>query len=405
MSSAQVSTAQGAQILPGAAPSENTEPQRLLALSAEVAGTRACLIEPVDGHHRLVGWLNLARSSEVALSLQLAETARRLGQRLGCALWDEELSMPFMRSINPVRFPPVQGVSTTISARGPLRVFLAVLSTPLSGVAARAAVAAAPCTISGEVAYDTSLDVNQVATLLSNAQPDALVIAGGFDRSAPVTTAAVYTLCRMMAQALARVPRSVRPLVIFAGSSAAAPGVNQVMKTVDPSLIVEIVDNVLPEPEVIRRSPLARVLSFQFWRLTQRIIGFRDMARWTTSPGQVGTVETSFAQMMQAWAWRRELPWVHGLYCGPAWWLHVWTGSARQGTQILFTEPESRPKPLDDWPPLALVCGEWPTQHWVQPARAWWDRRALGPVIAALGQIAPHAMMDVLERDVFVVEE
>lgn len=400
-----MSTGLPAAGMAGSLSTESAEPQRLLALSAEVAGTRACFIEPVDGRHRLVGWLNLARSSEVTLPLQLAETCRRLGQRLGCALWDEDLNMPFMRSINPVRFPPVQGVSTTISARGPLRVFLAVLSSPLSGVAARAAVAAAPCAVAGEVAYDTSLDVGQVATLLTNAQPDVLVIAGGFDRAAPETTAAVYTLCRMMAQALARVPRSVRPIVLFAGSAAAAPGVNQVVKAIDASLNVEIVDNVLPEPEVMRRAALARALTYHFWRLTQRIIGFRDMARWATSPGQIVTVESAFAQMMQAWAWHRELPWVHGLYCAPAWWLHVWTGMSRQGAQLLYTEPGSRPAALNEWPPLALVCGDWPTQEWVQPARAWWDRRALGPVIAALGQIAPHAMMDVLEHDIFAVQD
>src|SRR5690606_41671112 len=100
--------------------------------------------EPVSGVHRLVGWLSLARTGEAMLPLQIGETCRRLGQRLGCALWDEELNMPFMRSINPVRFPPVQVVTASMSARAPVRVFLAVLTSELSGAAARAAVAASP---------------------------------------------------------------------------------------------------------------------------------------------------------------------------------------------------------------------------------------------------------------------
>ena len=158
----------------------------------------------------------------------------------------------------------------------------------------------------------------------------------------------------------------------------------------------------LPEPDRIRRAALARVINYTYWRLTQRIIGFKEIARWVTTPGEALTVETAFIQMMQAWALHRSLPWVHGLYCGPAWWLHVWTGSARQGAQILFVEPGTRPDTLDHWPPLSLVSGEWPTQHWPRPRNAWWDRRALAPVIAALGQVSPRAMIDVLENDLLV---
>ncbi len=382
----------------------STTSQRLLALSAEVAGTRACLIEPVSGVHRLVGWLNLARSGEVMMPLQVAETCRRLGQRLGCALWDEELNMPFMRSINPVRFPPVQLASTTISARGPVRVFLAVLTADLSGAAARAAVAASPGTIVGEVVYDIDLDVNAVSTMISNSQADVVVLAGGYDRAADEAVGAIQTLVRTLAQAVARLPRTARPVLIYAGSVQLAERAPLIVRAVDATLAVEVVENVLPAPEITHRAALARVLSYQYWRLTQRVIGFKELARWATSPGQPVTVETSFVQMMQAWAYHQSLPYLHGLYCSPLWWLHVWTGSARQGAQLLFTEAGSRPESLDRWPPLALVSGDWPTDYWPRPANAWWDRRSLAPVVAALGQVAPHAMMDVLENDLLVSE-
>ncbi len=378
--------------------------QRLLALSTEIAGTRACLIEPVGGVHRLVGWLNLARSGEVMMPLQMAETCRRLGQRLGCALWDEELSMPFMRSINPVRFPPVQMVSTTISARGPVRVFLACLSSELSGAAARAAVAASPSMVVGEVVYDIELDVASVAAMLGNSRPDVLVIAGGFDPSGEAAQDALLALCRTVAQAVVRQPRSVRPLIVFAGSAAVVERVPPLFRLIESALAVEVAENVLPAPGLLRRAALARVLTYQYWRLTQRILGFKEMARWATSPGQAVTVETSFIQMMQAWAYHHNLPWVHGLCTGPAWWLHVWTGSGTAGAQVLFTEPESRPQALDEWPPLTLVSGEWPAAFWARPPGAWWDRRGLAPTVAALGQVAPRAMMDVLERDLFAGE-
>ncbi len=390
--------------LPGELTEPSSAPYRLLALSAELAGTRSCLIEPVAGVHRLVGWLNLARTGETMLPLQVAETCRRLGARLGSVLWDEELSMPFMRSINPVRYPPVQQVSATVSARGPVRVFLAVLTQNLTGAAVRAAVAASPAVVVGEVAYDVELEVGHLATMLTNSQPDVVVIAGGFDRAGPATHVALLALCRMVAQAVVRLPRSMRPPVLYAGSLGVADQVPGLFRIPEGTLALEMVDNVLPEPNLVRRASLARVLNYHYWRLTQRIVGFKELARWVTSPGQAVTVETSFVQMMQAWAYHRGLPWIHGLYSGPGWWLHVWTGMARQGAQVLYTEPGARPETLERWPPLTLVCGEWPVELWPRPGNGWCDKRALAPVIAALGQVSPRAMIDVLEHDVLLRE-
>jgi len=337
------------------------------------------------------------------MPLQLAETCRRLGQRLGCALWDEELNMPFMRSINPVRFPPLQHVGATISARGPVRVFLVVLTNALSGNAARAAVTTSPAMLVGEAAFEVGLDVNQFATMVANSQADVLVIVGGYDKATEAAQTAVLSLCRMAAQAVARLPRPSRPVVAFAGSKSVADRVAPLFNSVDAMLLVEVVDNVLPEPEVVRRGPLSRLLTYQYWRLTQRIMGFKDLARWVTSPAQANTVESSFVQMVQAWAYHKSLPWVHGLYAGPAWWLHVWAGMSRQGAQVLFAEPESQPDLLNAWPPLTLVSGEWPEELWPRPARAWSDRRGLAPVVASLGQVAPRAMMDVLENDLLLM--
>jgi hypothetical protein len=380
------------------------QPQRILALSAEINGSRACLIEPVDGVHRLVGWLNLSRAGDGMLPLQIAETVRRLGQRLGCALWDEELNMPFMRSINPVRFPPVQLVSTSLSPRGPVRVFLASLTGELSGAAVRAGVAASAATIVAETQYDIGLDTGQLATMMGNSQPDVLVISGGFERSGAAARDAMLAYCRALAQAVLRLSRPARPVILYAGCSMIAEQVAALFRAQDSTIVVETVENVLPEPGVVRRAPLARLLNYQYWRLTQRIIGFKEISRWVTTPGEAVTVETAFVQMMQAWAFHRDLPWVHGLYCGPVWWVHVWTGMARNGAQVLYTEPNSRPGALDRWPPLSLVSGAWPHEQWQKPPRVWWDARALAPTIATAGHVAPKAMMDVLEQDIFVWE-
>ena len=37
---------------------------------------------------------------------------------------------------------------------------------------------------------------------------------------------------------------------------------------------------------------------------------------------------------------------------------------------------------------------------WPRPAVSWWDRSALAPLIAAVGQVAPQAMLQVLRADI-----
>jgi hypothetical protein len=373
-------------------------PQRMLGFTAEVAGTRACLVEPVAGQHRAVGWVNLARSHDAALPDQVAEACRRLGRRLGSVLWDEELNTPFTRTIDRVRFPPLDQVAGSLSARPPLRVVAAGLSRGGSIAAARDGIAAAPCTLAGELVYDATVDGTQVATLLEATLPEVIVLAGGFDDERPPAQAGVLALGRAVAQAAARLPRSRRPAVLYAGNRAAAERVEALFRTPDAPPF-EALENVLPEPGLRRRAALAQALSYAYWRLMQRLVGFKEAARWVTEPGYAATVEARFAQLVQAWALRRELTGLHGVYCGPAWWLHAWADRARNEIHLLYAEPGTRPPGLEGWPPLRFVSGNWPAQ-WPATPGAWWDPAALAPVIAGLGQTAPHALMQVLEADI-----
>jgi hypothetical protein len=54
---------------------------------------------------------------------------------------------------------------------------------------------------------------------------------------------------------------------------------------------------------------------------------------------------------------------------------------------------------LDGWPPLQLVSGEWPAAFWPQPEIFWLDRSGMAPFVAAVGQMAPQAMLQVLRTD------
>ena len=59
----------------------------------------------------------------------------------------------------------------------------------------------------------------------------------------------------------------------------------------------------------------------------------------------------------------------------------------------------SRPPGFEALPPPQLVSGEWPTHLWPRPPVSWCDRLGLAPLVAAAGQAAPQAMIEVLAAD------
>lgn len=387
--------------LSGLSAAAGDAPERLLAISVETTGTRACLVEPVAGRHRLVGWVNLARSRDATMPAQVAETCRRLGHRLGCVLWDEERDAPYSRSVTPIHFPPVQHVGVTLSARPPLRVLLAGLSAGQSIVAARVALSASPCVITGEMTWQAGADSAFAAALINNAQPDVIVLVGGFDQQEPASHAPLFGLCKALGAALGRLPRTQRPPVIFAGNHHAADRAEPLLRSSDGPLPLEVVENVLPAPGEMRTGELARELTYSYWRLNQRISGFRELTHWTTSPGQATTVEAGFVQLVQAWMTQMNLTQLHAAYCGQQWRVHVWVSRNRTGAWLRFVEPLAPLPDMELWPPLQLLSGEWPSGHALPSQVLWWDRNGLAPAISALGQVAPQAMFDVLDADLF----
>ena len=165
-------------------------------------------------------------------------------------------------------------------------------------------------------------------------------------------------------------------------------------------LIIQPINNVMPYPGHILRTELPVVLSQLYWQLCQRMPGFAQLSRWVTAPGHVANLEATFAKLIQIWMEYHGLPRLHGLYCTPHWWLHVWAEATTSGIQMRFVKPNSRLQEFAKWPPLQLVCGPWPRQLWSPPQRAWWDQHTLAPLITTIGQVAPQAMLQTLEEDV-----
>lgn len=377
----------------------------ILCLGLDVASVRACLLESISGRYRLAGWQQAPCRSEMALDVQAGELLQQIERRLHRPLWSADDAAPWVASSEPVGLPPLGQVAVAASPQGPVRVWLAGLTRTQSIAAAEAALGACPAQIVGHTLHNADLQAGALADSLIKAEPDMLVIAGGYDDpgagergSARGANQPLYELARVLGQVLARIAPTQRPAAIFAGNRWAAAGVGEIMQVTGAGP-VEVVENVQPRPSVLHARALVQAVNFAYWRLCRRRTGLREISRWVTAPGHIATLESSFAQLVQVWMELLDMPDLHALYCAPSWSLHVVASQRQQGLQMRYVQPNSRPPGSETLPPLQLVSGEWPTNLWPRPPVSWCDRLGLAPLVAAAGQAAPQAMIEVLAAD------
>lgn len=399
----------------------------LLAFGIALERITLCLLENISGHYRLAAWESAMREAGIPPSHYCATLGQRLGERLGRTLWDTPTNGPFLTSAEPIRQPPIDYVTIGMSPRPRMRVWLVGLTDGGSLAAARRALVSAPLQLVGVTTLTPHLTSTHLMTELSEAQPEALVLVGGYDSAAPTAQQWILHLGRLVTQALERLSPGQRPAVFYAGNRWCAEAVEASLRQMNGPIQVTTLANVLPAPDQAQPAALGVALSAAYWRLCQQMPGIHQLQQWVTAPGRIMNLESAFAQMVQVWMEYHQLPTLHGLYCvaaptglargqgtsGPPsvstptrpgaqqdWWLHVWADRAAQGVQLRFVKPGTRPAELAHWPPLQVVSGDWPMELWPPPNRCWWDRQGLAPVITTLGQVAPTAMVQCLEQDV-----
>jgi hypothetical protein len=368
----------------------------LLAIGVELEGVRVCLIEPVAGPHRLVGWLGLQRDGSMETPSLIASACRRLGQRLGRTLWDERKQAPFLESDDPLRFPPVVHVALSLAIRPPLRIWLVAVSATHSLAALEMAVAAAPVQVVGRLIAGADPAPAALAAALRNSRAEVVVVAGGFDDPAPAAQRLVLTVARQVAAALALIEAEHRPALVYAGNRHAAGPVSALL-TADAAAPPIITENIQPGPGLLHGRELARILSYEDWRLSERLPGYGRISRWATSPGQVSSLVSNFAQLTRIWLEQEQLPVLHALCVTPGWRLHVLAERQQEGVRLRYAPVQSQAEAPAEWPPIQLLSGGWAGAGLA--SRFWWDREGLAPMVAALGQVAPLAMLQVLSAD------
>jgi len=371
----------------------------ILSLGFDATTVRCCLLESISGRCRVAGWLQAPVRTDAPLPAQAGDLLQQLERRLHRPLWSAADAAPFTAGEDPVSLPPLGQVAVTASPQPHVRTWLAGLTSTQSIAAAHEALASSPAQVVGVTLHSADLQVAALADSLAKAEPHLLVLVGGYDFADAEAVQPLYELARIVAAVLARIPPMQRPAAVFAGNRWAGAGVAEIMQAAGAGAI-EVVDNVQPRPGVLHAAALVQAVNFAYWRLCRRSEGLREVGRWVTAPGHITTLESSFIELAQVWMELMDLPTLHALYCGPVWWLHVAAVQGQQGVKLCYVPPNSRPEGSEGWPPLQLVSGEWPTTLWPRPPASWCDRRALAPLIAAVGQVAPQAMIEALAADV-----
>jgi hypothetical protein len=383
----------------------------VLALGVEPEGVRACLLDNVSGQHRLVGWLGLQHDPTLDVALQLSTASQRLGMRLGRPIWRNTKNEPILESEDPARLPPLAHVTLSIMPRPRISAWLAGLSQAGSLSALRQALASSPVQVVGSTLMTALVESTALAAQLASAQPDVLIVAGGYNDPSAEVQRPLLSLCRVVGSAVERLSPGQRPAIFYAGNREAAQAAVSCFRWSDSPAQVEVLENVQPGANQVRSTELANTLGYYYWRLSERLPGISKLSRWVTSPGLVSSVTANFAQLTRIWMEEQQLPELHSLYCTAEWWLDVWVRQGENGVRMCYREPGAH-EGVAGWPAVRLVSGVWPGRAQRAPANPpmiaspwWWDRLGLAPVIAAVGQVAPTAMFEVLRNDILALQE
>lgn len=386
----------------------------VLALSADSHLIRVCLIEPANDIYRLVAWWEEKPTMNQTPAEQMCQICEQMGNQLGRTLWDRAANGPLVTSENPIEKPPLTQVVAAATFCSPLRIWIASLSEHYSLEATFRALAHTRAEIVGTTVLQEEMNLDALGQKLLLAKPDILVISGGYDVAsfAKSIEMPLIQLCQMIAGAFVHLQGKLS-VILYAGSCHAAEAVLGVIQEVlSPEALspdernpkwtphVRVIENLHPAPNLIRSHRLTEALVSLERQFEQRATSYRSLSHWVTEPAMLMSLESAFAQFIQGWMVYQDLSELHGLFCRPMYWMHVWAKQSRNDVRICFTQPKEHPPSLNGWPSLQFVSGAWPDAHWPRPIQSWWDMQGLAPLISTIAQVEPLAMYQVLQADV-----
>lgn len=398
-------------------------PQSILALAAEPQRAVAVLIEPVEETRRMVGWQTVElseRASPSECKSALVQAVRRLESQFNISLWDGERGRPRLYRPGQADVEGVGQMFAVADLQKPLRVWMAGLSGGGSLAAGEAALAGALCNPVATYLPGPSQSPGVLTREFLSLRPDVVLIVGGHEQIGPRSQDQVLSLSGLVIEAAAELPSEERPLFCFAGNSQSAEAALVSWRERTDGGEAVTADNVFSATDGSSATLLNNVLERLHWQRSRAIPAMQEIAQWLEHPVELSSTQWAFAQAVRLWRRRQQLPSLHGLYAAADRWLHVWVwempDQEREGLRMNCVRPGERPEILADWPPVRLVSGDWPAK-WPRPTQPppvlgsqrpvalpafWWDPLGLVPVVAAVGQTTPEAVLEVLTADILL---
>ena len=284
--------------------SDSHKTESLLVADIGSVTTKVGLVDSVNGEFRFVSAgiaATTATPPEVDVLAGVRDAIRQIEARSERQLLtdDQQLIVPERSS--------AQGVDAFVaitSAPQPLRVAIVGLSRELSVTSAVRAVNGTHAIVEAMFALDetggrwvplivppdpdagqtTATTVLQdplvlTAETLARARPDVIVLVGGIEGGA---TTALYDLANLVAVIVAAREENARPVVIFAGNSAARA---QIANRIGQITQLRSVDNVRPTVEHENVTPLQRELEALYdEKKVKWLPGLNGLTNWTSVP-------------------------------------------------------------------------------------------------------------------------
>lgn len=326
-----------------------------------------------------------------------------MGHQLGRTLWDPQQQSPLLHSDNVVRMPPLLYAVAAASPRPALKAWLIGLDQERSIGTTIQTLASSPAQVIGSTVLTPTTSGGEIGAMLTTEQPDIVVISGGYENQSSTTQELIERLCQHLGDGLLRISPSQHPLVIYAANNASADEAAIILQAASPNLTIEIVDNVQPTPYEVHATPLINAVGDIYHERNQKTSAYTQLQEWVTPPASIVSLEDSFIRLAQSWRLYKKLHELHALYRTTEQWLHVWVrqqeGTTQDVVQTLYMAPGELRSGRNEWPALQLVSGTWPQRQWKRPKQSWCDPSGMAPIVATVGQVAPQAMLQVLDKD------
>jgi hypothetical protein len=260
--------------------SDGRPAESILAADVGSTCTHVCLLDRVEGVHRLVARAEASSSAgfpDYDLTIGLRRAIVQLEEIVQRSLLDEG------EIVSPERDTGT-GVDlflATCNAAPPLQCAIVGLTDALSVKSAQRTCATANVLVTQTISLGERLRRwdDQMLITLRQTPPDIVLLVGGLDTGpiAPLENAA-----RVLTTIYEDIPSDRRPIIIFAGNQEARRPVSEIMSSI---LEVRVVDNVCPNPQAPSPAELQRELAEMYERIKLTALpGYRRLRRWCRTP-------------------------------------------------------------------------------------------------------------------------